>query len=253
MLKIATNIGSRTFVRVHNLNLIVLNWMGHKEFSAKSTISQALQNLKGTVLEALTRRLSKEDAQSTESWWKSSSSQPDIVDLTAKIDDLNRVESKVATATAVTDNSTFLLAEKNEIHLLHPIFGELLVDLEFKKVYLSNIKSLIQAPIWEKQRILRPERAIRIAKAKASKKSIPGIPGVITMYFDKLSGRCGIVDGQHRVAAIMLMAQDGRWDLTRRNILVDVFQTETEQEISNLFHEINSAEPVRLIDMPDEV
>jgi len=73
------------------------------------------------------------------------------------------------------------------------------------------------------------------------------------MFFDSTTNRCGIVDGQHRVAALVIMAQEGKWDLRLRNIMVDVFPVRDEQDISNLFHEINSAEPVRLVDMPGEV
>ena len=43
------------------------------------------------------------------------------------------------------------------------------------------------------------------------------------------------------------------WDEYKRNVLVDVFLTKDEKEIKRLFTEINSGEPVRLIDMPSEV
>jgi hypothetical protein len=51
----------------------------------------------------------------------------------------------------------------------------------------------------------------------------------------------------------MLLAQDGAWCDKQLNILIDVYTTSGDKEISTLFTEINSAEPVRQIDMPDEV
>lgn len=53
------------------------------------------------------------------------------------------------------------------------------------------------------------------------------------------SVRLGIVDGQHRVGALLLMAERGGWDSEARNILVDVFRTRSEKEVSDLFTEIN--------------
>ena len=72
------------------------------------------------------------------------------------------------------------------------------------------------------------------------------------MYCDKKTGKYGIIDGQHRAGALLIMAQQGHWNEYERNILVDVFVTQSEKQISELFREINSAEPVRLVDMPDE-
>ena len=70
------------------------------------------------------------------------------------------------------------------------------------------------------------------------------LSGVITMYQDITTGKCGIVDGQHRVAALLLLAKDGHWPLHEKNILVDVISTRSNDEIASLFAEINSAEPV---------
>ena len=47
------------------------------------------------------------------------------------------------------------------------------------------------------------------------------------------------------------MHASGHWDELRRNILVDVFTVTSEQQIMSLFKEINSGEPVKLVDMPD--
>jgi hypothetical protein len=136
--------------------------------------------------------------------------------------------------------------------LLHPTFGERLVDLGYKKIYLTNVSSLARAPIWEKQRILRPDRAARIAQNKVQSGRASSFIGVITMFEDKLSGRIGIVDGQHRAAAYLLLSQQGQIDGIERKVVVDVFVTESDEQVTALFKEINSAEPIRLIDMPGE-
>jgi hypothetical protein len=40
-----------------------------------------------------------------------------------------------------------------------------------------------------------------------------GMPGVITLYQDAAdSAATGIVDGQHRVAALLIMSEAGAWD-----------------------------------------
>jgi hypothetical protein len=140
-----------------------------------------------------------------------------------------------------------------ENHLIHPIFGEKIKDLGYKTVYLTSIASLIPAQVWERQRILRPDRAARIAASKIQTGRAATLSGVITMYLDKKTGKAGIVDGQHRVGALMLLEQQGHWDRLKRNIIIDVFNTDTDEDVAALFKEINSAEPVRLVDMPGEV
>jgi hypothetical protein len=73
------------------------------------------------------------------------------------------------------------------------------------------------------------------------------------MFVDKATGKSGIIDGQHRAGALMILSQGGHWDGLEQNVLIDVFETETEEQVVALFKEINSAEPVRLVDMPGEV
>lgn len=53
---------------------------------------------------------------------------------------------------------------------VHPVLGELVADLQYKRVYRTSIASLVKAPVWEKQRILRPERALAIAESKMRSK-----------------------------------------------------------------------------------
>ena len=107
-------------------------------------------------------------------------------------------------------------------------------------------------PIWEKNRTLRQERARKIATAKASDKMNPGFPGVVTCSYNTKTNKCKILDGQHRVAAWLMMAQEGHWDMRAQNIPVEVFDVCLDHQEATLFTEINAGEPVRLIDMPLE-
>ncbi|KAG5179718.1 hypothetical protein JKP88DRAFT_261234 [Tribonema minus] len=203
----------------------------------------------------------------------------------------------------------------------HAIYGELVHDLGYKQIYLTSVERLVRAPIWQRQRILRPERAQAMAADKMRGKKFNGMPGVITLYQDRqaeVSWECrlahvnvdatrsaprhkswdtwccntarlrlymsrrkyvsvwrgvrsadvdrrqqlicessdptdsAIVDGQHRVAALMIMSEAGAWDKAAHNVAVDVVPTSDEQEGCDLFTEINKAEPVRLVDMPGE-
>ena len=135
----------------------------------------------------------------------------------------------------------------------HPIFGKKVANLGYKTVYLTSVSSLAKTQVWERQRTLRPDRAARIAASKIALGRTKSLSGVITMFYDKVSGQSGIVDGQHRAGALMLLSQGGHWDGLEQNILIDVFETENDEQIVALFKEINSAEPVRLVDMPGEV
>jgi hypothetical protein len=86
------------------------------------------------------------------------------------------------------------------------LFGDLLVDMGYKKVYLTSVKSLLLAPVWEKQRTLRPKRAELIADAKlrifSSARKPLNLAGVIAAYHHPPSGDVGIIDGQHRYLSL---------------------------------------------------
>lgn len=133
--------------------------------------------------------------------------------------------------------------------------GAPVMDLGYKQVVRASVAELVTVPIWERQRILRPDRSRRIAKAKlaaAARGEVAGLPGVITLYHNRATGATGILDGQHRLGALMLLCEEGAWELAERNVLVDVFRVRGPQDVKDLFTEINSAEPVRLVDMPTE-
>lgn len=221
---------------------------------SKSTsfFGKTLAGLRGSVLEALATRLPVKDRELLMQQWGGSPAPPSPSPLE---------EKPIIPATAVSTPPPPLplpsAASFKDRELLHPHFGELIADLGYKRVYLSNAFSLATTPVWEKNRILRPERARKIADFKAKSIALnkgvnKGIPGVITCFQDTSSKRCGIIDGQHRTASLVVMASDGNWEQMKRNILVDVFEASSEEEIISLFKEINSGESVRLVDMPEE-
>lgn len=138
---------------------------------------------------------------------------------------------------------------------VHPILGKCIHDLGYKSIFVTNIKSLVNAAVWEKQRTLRSARAALIAESKIKSNTVNYIPGIIALYRNKLTSEVGIFDGQHRVAALYILAQKNKWDMNDFNILIEVYDIENAESdasmemVRQLFKEINSAEPVSLIDM----
>lgn len=49
----------------------------------------------------------------------------------------------------------------------------------------------------------------------------------------------GILDGQHRLGAMLLLAEEGMWDRSEQNVVVEVFDTKDDKEIEKLFLDIN--------------
>lgn len=47
------------------------------------------------------------------------------------------------------------------------------------------------------------------------------------------------MDGQHRLGALVMLAEEGLWDRSEQNVVVEVFDTKDEKEIAELFLEIN--------------
>ena len=154
-----------------------------------------------------------------------------------------------------------------------PILGELLVDLGEKRLYLADVPKLMRLHVWEKQRVYRPERAKKIALDKLRKKTPTApisFPGAIALYektweeplredlatcgdADALAEarkRFGIIDGQHRVGALRVLFGKGEFD---GKVLLEVYPLQTNDEISDLFTEINKAEPVKDVDLPGMV
>ena len=98
------------------------------------------------------------------------------------------------------------------------------------------------------------------------------LPGVITIYEEgaKDSGESvdnsndsdsskgnmnmnhiGLLDGQHRVGALNLLSEAGTLDVNAHVIMVEVFPVSSGEEIKRLFTEINTCQPVNVIDLPD--
>lgn len=139
----------------------------------------------------------------------------------------------------------------------HPVLGNLVYDFGFKRVYAMRPENLCDArvvPVWNLQRSFRLERAETIAKAKL-KDPVMGFPGVITLYQlpsapGQPDGFRAILDGQHRVGALRLLGQRGKFGETFKRVLVEVFPLSNEAAAESLFVEINQAQPVLLVDMP---
>jgi hypothetical protein len=64
--------------------------------------------------------------------------------------------------------------------------------------------------VWKKQRILRPDRAKMIAADKVRSGLAKSLSGTISMFMDRASGEIGIIDGQHRAGALMILSQKGK-------------------------------------------
>jgi len=131
--------------------------------------------------------------------------------------------------------------------------AQLVYDFHYKRVYAASVRDLVALPVWERQRAYREERAKAIAAA-FTRGQVPcgppvRLPGSIVL-FENPAGRLAIVDGQHRVGAMRQMAEDGLMSRDAPTVLVEVVPVTSDDEASTLFREINSAEPVREIDMP---
>lgn len=46
------------------------------------------------------------------------------------------------------------------------MLGHFVADLNYKRVYVTSVEALVQAPVWEKARTLRPVRSGEIYEAK---------------------------------------------------------------------------------------
>lgn len=247
-----------------------------------SSLQRGIRNIRGTLMDLIAARMpSKDIAFLAEKWGLTksaegsfikssgaSSSPPPVAAPTATTASpaavtVSSAPAKASTApptTATTNtavNATIVDKPKvptskssSGVFLLHPILGEFVADLGYKKMYLTSIQGLAAAPVWQKQRTLRMQRATAIAKNKIKNGTATVLPGVISVHMDKKTGSVAIIDGQHRAAALVVLAHEGLWNDEARNITLDVFETDSEKEVSTLFTEINSGEPVKLIDMP---
>ena len=143
-----------------------------RNFSSKS------QETSNSFSESVIRPLLKKSIKQFESSWAQATGQvrSTILHLLLNKDSL---ELKKEIPSNVTNIESAELIEKC---IDHPILGKLICDLKYKRVYLTDINSLVKANVWEKQRTLRHERAELIANAKIENNSCKIMPGVITCY-----------------------------------------------------------------------
>jgi actin-related protein len=161
--------------------------------------------------------------------------------------------------------------EDGQLYPIHPILGPQIAILPYKRVHLTPASILASIPVYERQRAYRHDRALTMAKDKR-KTLWMGIPGVISLIEDD-DGRLSILDGQHRVGMMALLAEERRKKrgnngetnnndddgdeldtLDLDNILVEVYISSrndiTDDMAAAIFTEINKAEPVKLLDLP---
>lgn len=156
-------------------------------------------------------------------------------------------EQKVPEETAVTTEEV-----KDEFET-HPILGRCIADLGYKRLHLTPIQSLINIPVWEKQRTYRHERSIQMAKDKKKTPHL-GLPGVMGIHENAHTGDLRILDGQHRIGMLAILdQQDDTPENLKKPVLVEVYPSADEKFPKDLFTEINRAEPVKLVDMPGMV
>lgn len=155
--------------------------------------------LKGTIFQAMAQRMNEKDKINMMQHWGAATPPP--------VESKSHVE--IRPTRALPQPHLTIADSAEEVNLFHPVLGELICDLGYKKLYLTNVRSLAMAPVWKKQRILRPERAQLIAADKIKNKLASSISGTITFFINKSTQELGIIDGQHRAGALMVLAQKG--------------------------------------------
>jgi hypothetical protein len=155
----------------------------------------AYNRMKGTILELMAKNMSLDDKEFLLTQWgqpptklKIEAEESINLDLPAEEPSLQKktdtitkenLSSKVKVDDCepplrvtgpIADDVAENLDKESAVHSaavgtdLHPIFGMLLADVGYKKVYLTSARRLVHAQVWQKQRILRPERSEGIAQ-----------------------------------------------------------------------------------------
>ena len=182
--------------------------------------------------EAVASALAQETKQREKAWKEKESNLIQMAEQAA----MERVKSDL-----------YLIQQKEKNTGRHPVLGQLVCDLGYKRLYLTSARALSAIPVWEKQRVYRHDRAKIMAADKVKKKD-GNLPGVIALHEDE-NGQLCILDGQHRVGMMTLLLQDQSFKAFDLNqILVEVFPSKTSPK--DLFIEINKAEPIKLVDIP---
>lgn len=179
-----------------------------------SNIASVVESTKGTIFELMAKNMNEKDVKKFFGHWSDKLSISNVSNNSA-----SPTTSEPAKGSAVVEEAkkithiTFeplkMPASRSEKLLYHPLLGELVTDVGYKRIYMTSVHALARTPVWKKQRILRPERAALIADDKLRKGLQHSLPGVITLYQDTITKEIGIIDGQHRAGALMILAQRG--------------------------------------------
>lgn len=173
-----------------------------------------------------------------------------------------KVEIAEAEQAAAVEATTSQVEAPSDPAKAHPVLGQMVCDLGYKRIYLTSAKTLGTLPIWKKQRIYRQSRARSMALDKA-KNMDNGFPGAICLAEDS-EGGLSVLDGQHRIGMMQMLQEmvnedgvaissemKGYFD----KVLVEVYpnlnaEVDDDKHAESVFLEINKAEPVKLVDMP---
>lgn len=172
------------------------------QHTLSNNVLSGYQHLKGSLIQAMAHRMNAKDKEEMIQYWGDEGSK---LPITVPADPGKKRPESVRTL----PTPNFAPAATEENTLYHPILGEKLADLGYKSLYLTNVRSLAMAPIWKKQRILRPERSQLIANDKIKNNLGSSLAGSISFFFDKKTKDIGIIDGQHRAGALLVLAQKG--------------------------------------------
>jgi hypothetical protein len=133
---------------------------------------ESLDKMKGTMLLAMAKRMPKDAADEMARHWgylKESPAVAVVVPAEMKTDSVEIIakSKEKPVETNASERKSWVIPDtfKDE-NLYHPVFGRKILDLGYKMSYLTSVSNLTQAQIWERQRILRPDRAARIVASK---------------------------------------------------------------------------------------
>ena len=197
-----------------------------------------------------------------------------LASVECKVAKLEATEAKARGLEAALAAAEMRLAEKSaesQTVASHELYGTMLRGITgYKKIYAmaaANLVSKDKVGIYDQQRAFREERAQAIAREKA-KEAVFSLPGVVTLAEGTAAVRgkktkkkssllfgastntgAHILDGQHRVGALEILLSQGVI-APDHDVLVEVFENVDDARASEIFTEINAAQPVRFVDMP---
>lgn len=166
-------------------------------------------HLKGSLFQAMAHRMNAKDKAEMLRFWADDSTKNEFSQNLPTFENEMKTQSSQPPPRILPTPKFDLETITEDSTLYHPILGEKLVDLGYKTLYLTSVRSLAVAPIWKKQRILRPERSQLIANDKIKNNLGSSLSGSISFFMDRKTKEIGIIDGQHRAGALMILAQKG--------------------------------------------